>query len=140
MEKNQFKIKEDQKGAAALLVIVIISAALLIMAYNASLLGLGELDLGYTFGRGEEAFSVADGCMEEAFLRIHFDINYGVGAGDINLTVSNGSCIIQVADIGGSQRKITVLGTSGDYNKKIESEIVLNGNFISVNKWEEKND
>lgn len=137
--KQQKSIK-TKSAVAALLTVIIISAVVLIMAYTASMLGLGELDLGYTSQKGAETLSVADGCIEETMRRIRLDTNYGVGAGEISLTVSNGSCIIQVTDLGGNQRRITVVGTSGDYNKKIQTEITLDNNVISINSWEEKED
>jgi len=108
------------------------------MAYSASILGLGELDLGYTSQRGSEAFSVADGCTEETMRRMRIDTSYGVGAGSINISVSNGSCIIDVEDLGAGQRKITVLGASGNYNKKITTILTLSGNVITIDSWSEK--
>ncbi len=134
------KINKNQKGVAAILTIVIVAAAVLIMAYSASLLGLGELDLGYTSQRGSEAFSVADGCIEETLRRIRLDTMYGIEAGDIILSVSNGSCIINIEDLGSNQRRITAIGTSGNYNKKLETEISLFGNTININSWTEKDD
>jgi len=139
MEKITKKQK-NQRGVAALLTIIIVAAATLIMAYSASLLGLGELDLGYTSQKGAEAFSVSDGCMGETLRRIRLDTSHGVGAGDISLSVSNGSCIINVTDLGSNQRRITLTGTVGDYNKKVEAEITLSGNVITINSWEEKDD
>ena len=133
-------INTRERGVAAILTVVIVAAAALIMAYTASMLGLGELDLGYTSQKGAEALSVADGCMEETMRRIRLNTNYGVGAGTINLSVSNGSCIINVEDLGGNQRRITVTGTTGDYNKKIQTTLTLTGNVITINSWEEKSD
>lgn len=134
-----FKInkKSNESGLAALLVIVIVAAAILLMSFSALLLGLGELDLGYTSQKGGEAFFVADGCLEETLGRIRSEPSYGIGE-EINLSVSNGLCIINVIDIGGDQRRITVLGKSGDYNKKIEAEISLSGNVITIDSWKEK--
>lgn len=125
------------RGFAALVTVVIIGAATLLMAYNATLLGLGELDMGFTSQRGSEAFSVADGCMEETLRRIRIDTVYGVGSGTINLTVSNGSCILDVTDLGGGQRRLVVTGTSGSYNKKLQVELTLTGNVISIDSWAE---
>ena len=133
----KIKIIKTQKGVAALFAIVIIAAGTLLMAYTASLLGLGELDLGYTFQKGAEAFSVADGCVEESLRRIRLDTSYGIGEGDISLSVSNGSCIINVVDLGGNQRRISVAGISSNYNKRIQAEISLIGNIININSWEE---
>lgn len=140
----KIKIIKNQRGVAALLTIVIIAVATLIMAYSASMLGLGELDLGYTSQKGTEALSVADGCMEETLRRIRLDTNYGLGAGSISLLVSNGSCIINVVDLGSNQRRITITGTitdtSGDYNKKVEAELTLDSNIIAIDSWIEKSD
>lgn len=131
-------VVKNQQGIAALLIIVIVAAATLIMAYSASLLGLGELEMGYVSQKGQESLSVADGCLEETLWRIRLDQNYGLSIGEINLSVSNGSCIINVADLGNNQRRITVLGKVGDYNKNIEAEITLAGNVISIDSWQEK--
>jgi hypothetical protein len=133
-------VRSANDGFAALLTIVIVSAAVLIMAYNASLLGLGELDLGYTSQKGGETLSIAEGCLEETLRQIRLDTNYGIGAGTINLTVSNGSCTITVADLGSDQRRVTITGTNDIYNKKIEATLTLTGNVIAINSWIEKDD
>ncbi len=134
----KIKTTNKQKGGAILLIIVIIAAATLIMAYSSSILGLGELDLGYTSQKGSEAFSMADGCMEETLHRIRLNTNYGIGTGTINLSVDSGSCTIDIDDLGENQRRITVSGTISDYTKKIETELILNGNIITVTSWVEK--
>lgn len=133
------RLGNSQSGVAALFTIVVVAAATLVMAYTASLLGMGELDLGYTFQRGGEAFSLADGCLEEALYRIRRDSNYGLGAGDIPLDFSNGSCIINLT-ANNNQRIITVRGTVEDYNKKLEATITLSGNQIIIDSWQEKED
>ena len=124
-------------GFAALLTIVIIGAAALLMARNASLLGLGELDLGYTSQKGEEAFSVADGCMEEALRRLRINTTYPGGT----LSVSNGSCTITVAGIDPNRTVTvtgTVAGTNTTYNKKIEVTLTISsGNVLTILTWQE---
>ncbi len=128
-----------QSGVAALLTIIIVSAATLIMAYNASLLGLGELDMGYASQKGGEALSMADGCVEDAFWRLRLDSAYSGG----NMTVSDGSCIINIL-ANGNDRVISVIAsTTGDYYKKIEANITLSSDtipLITINSWEEKSD
>jgi hypothetical protein len=143
MKKNKHTTKNyrqrGQGGFVAILTIVVVSAAVLIMAYNASLLGLGELDQGYTSQRGEEAFAMADGCMEETLRRLRLDISY---AGE-TITTSNGSCIIAVTTLG-ADRTITVTANTPDnHYKKIEANVTLSGAtlpVIAVNSWEEKTD
>jgi len=127
----------SQSGVAAMMTVVIVAAAALIIAQSATLLGLGDLDLGYTAQRGGEARSIADGCMEETFRRIRMGNSYGVGVGDISLSVTNGSCVISVADLGSNQRRVTVTGSSDEYHKVIEAELTLNGSAITVDSWEE---
>jgi hypothetical protein len=121
------------RGVAAILTIVIISAAALIMAFSSSILGLGELDLGVSSSSGEEALSIADGCMDEAMRRIRLDTNY---SGDA-LSQTNGACIISVVP-SGNDRTITVTASTTDsYYKKLEVGITLSGNVITLNTWEE---
>ena len=122
---------QKERGVAALVVIVLVAAAALIFVQGAALLGLGELDLGYTSQKGSEAFSVADGCMEEALQRMRLNAGYTGGL----LNVSNGSCTITVT--GSNPYTLMVLGTTGNYNKRIEAAITLSGNVITINSWEE---
>ena len=128
-------IKKNQSGIAALLTVVIVAAATLIMAYSASLLGLGELELGYTSQKGAEALSAADSCVEEALRRLRLDSNYSGGT----LNVGNGSCIMNIT-ANGNDRTIAAESTIGEYHKKIEAQIALSGNVITINSWEEKED
>lgn len=117
--------------------LVIIGAAGLLMAFGAALLGIGELELGYTGQKGAEALSVADGCMEDTMRRMRLDTNYGVAAGTLNLTIDSGSCTIDVTDLGSGQRRIVVTGTIDTYNKRIQTDLTLTGNVISIDSWQE---
>lgn len=129
------KTTENQKGMVAILTIVIISASVLIMAISASLLGLGELDMGYTSQRGAEAFSIADGCVEEALRRIRLDEAYT--STDASLFINQGACIMNV--IGDDVKTITVIASTTDgYYKKIEVNISINDSVIVINSWKEK--
>lgn len=128
------------RGVAALFTIVVVAAAGLLVAYSAAMLGIGELDAGYTSQRGSEALSVADGCLEETLRRIRLNTSYGVGAGTISLTVTNGSCRIAVTDLGSDQRRIEVTGTTDSYNRKLRAELSLVGNVITITSWQERDD
>ena len=137
----QFLERQNKnEGFAALLTVMIISVAILIISLNASSLGLGELELGTTSSKGGEVLSISNGCMEDSLNRIRVDNTYGIGSGDMNLTVSNGSCTINILD-SGSERTVTVIGTDDQYYKKIEVLLVIGGNGkISITNWVEKDD
>lgn len=125
-------LQKDERGAVAILTVVVVSVAALLMAVSASFLGLGDLDLGYTHQKGGEVFSVADGCMEEALEQLR--INNAYNGGELNLGA--GSCIISIV-VSGNERTISVFGTVGAYNKKIEANITLIDDVITINNWKE---
>ncbi len=126
--------KTNQRGIAALLVVIVVGAAALIMAYTASVVGLGELELSYTSQKGKEALAAANACVEEALRQISLDNNYQVDG--YLLAVGDGSCIMSVS-VNGNNRLITVLGTVDQYNKKIEAQVTLSGSDIIIDSWQE---
>ncbi len=138
--KQLFQLEGREQGVAAIFIVVIISVAGLIMAFSATMLGLGELDMGYTNQKGGEALAISEGCIDDALHRIRKDNSYGIGAGDINLSLGDGSCIINITDLGTGQRDIISLGTVGIYNKKIQAVATITNGVIVINTWQEKND
>jgi hypothetical protein len=134
-----FSCFNEQSGFAALLTIVIVAAATLLMAYNASLLGLGELDLGYTSQKGNEAFGIAEGCLEESLRHFRLDTSY---TGE-NLATSNGSCIIEVTSSGSNATTTVTATTTNIYSKKLEAAFSFTSDtrpVITILSWEEKTD
>ncbi len=131
-KKNKYILIYNQEGVAALLIIVIISVATLIMAYNASLLGLGELEAGYSFQKGGQALAIAEACGEETLRRFKLDTNHTGGT----LNLNGGSCIINITS-NSNNRIIDILSEIENYYKKIEIDIDLNGNSIIINNWRE---
>src|SRR3989344_6188908 len=117
-------------GLAALFLVVVVSAVALMMAYGAMMLGLGELDMGYTHQKGEEAFAITDGCVEETLRRIKMDSGYGLGAGVITLALTDGNCEVVVTEPAVNERQINVTGWVEEYYKKIMLEITLSGGTI----------
>jgi len=124
--------KKDNRGIAALMIVVVIGSATLILALSASFLGLGELDMGFTAQKGGEASALSDGCMEEALRQIQLDSNY---SGE-TLNLEGNSCIIGVQS-NGNNRIIIVSAFIDDYSKKIEVNLTLDGNIITLNSWQE---
>lgn len=122
---------KEETGLVALIIVIIICTAALIMAFSASLLGLGGLEASYTYQQGSEAQALADGCAEEALYRLKLDSSYDGG----NLVLDNGSCIIEVVDpVGPVDRQITVTATTGQYYKKVQLAVSLSGG-VDVLSW-----
>ena len=138
MKLNNFKkIKKialsPKPGIAMLMLVIIIGAAALVMAYTASFISLGDISMGYDAHRGAEAFSTADGCMEESLLRLRKDSTYTGGT----LSFASSSCIIGVSG-GGASRTIIATSTSDNYNSVLNGVIGINSNIITVTSWQEK--
>lgn len=129
------KCVSDNRGAAALLTVVIVGAAVLIMAFSASILGWGELEMSYSSQKGGEALALADGCLEEALWRLRLDSNYPGGV----LDLEGNSCIINVASEAG-QRTIKVSAAVDNYHKKVQAEVILEDSVITVTSWQEVSD
>ena len=124
---------KSQTGVAALLTIVIVGAATLIMAFSASILGLGELEMGYTSQQGAEAFAIADGCMEEALHRLRLDASY---SGD-SLNLGDGSCTITVETSGNNSTTTVTANINEEYYKKIQTAVMVSSGVVTINSWEE---
>jgi len=129
-------IIHNKSGAAMIIVVVVVVAVSLILVVTVSSLGLGEMEMGFSISQADEAFAIADGCMDETLHRIHLDNNYGIGAGTITLTLTNGSCDIDVTQAG-NDRTVIIEGVKGLYHKKIEVTLTLSGGNITINTWKE---
>lgn len=132
-------------GVAALFTIVVIAAAGFLLAYGATLLGIGELESGYVGQQGNEALSAADGCAEEQLRQLRLDPAYT--AAGATLSLPNGSCTIDVTNNppSGADKRIEVLSTIGDHHRKVRVDIdqtadPVNGELttLSVVSWEER--
>lgn len=126
-------LRSREDGAAALLTVVIVSAAVLVMALGTSLRGVGDLDMGYTAQKGNEALAVADACAEEAIRRLRIESGYTGGT----FNIGSGSCILTVSNVS-TTYTITSVGTVGDYTKTVQVVITLNGSSTTVDSWEEQ--
>lgn len=121
-----------KNGFAALFTVIVIGSAALLMAYGATMIGIGELELGYTYSQGGEAFALADGCIDEALERLRLNASYSGGM----LTFPNGSCDIQV-EVAPSptQRTITVTSAiNNTYYKKLQAVVTM-GSAITIDSW-----
>ena len=123
-----------------LVVVVILGVALLIMSLGSLLGGLGEREGGYALREGGETLAVADGCMNEVVLRIQRNAAYGLGGGAILFTAPNGSCSMQVIDLGGGNRQIDVTASMNVFVKHLRVIAVVSSGSAQISSWEERSD
>ncbi len=117
-------IWHSECGAAMAIYTIIVTSAALIMASVAAEAGLFDIEMSYQDQKSTEALYITEGCAEEVLRRIRINENYGVGAGDINLSVLGGSCIIEVTDEGDGERLIVLEGTAYDEGNYSYSKVV----------------
>lgn len=138
--QSRFATKNnDTRGVSVLLAVIILGSALLIIAVGGLLGGLQEQESGYAKSRGGEARALADGCMNEALLRIRRDSAWGL-LGTVPFTAPNGSCSIQVNDLGGQTRRIDVTATVSEYSSHIRTDFSLASTPPTIITWEERTD
>lgn len=125
-------LKFDKRGVAALLTVLIVSVAALLIAFSAAVLGMGEMDMGYTAQKGQESYSFANGCVEEALRQLQLNVNW---TGE-TLNLSEGSCIIGVVQ-NANDRTITVSSRVNNFNKKLQVLVTINNEIITLNSWQE---
>lgn len=125
-----------QSGIAALMVVVVIGAAVLLMAVTATMLGLGELEMGSVAADSGSVSSAADGCMEELFRRIKLDNSYGLGAGNIELIIDDITCQMTVTDLGLNNRELQVVASRNDIYRSLSAEVHIVNNRVEMTSWQ----
>lgn len=129
----------DQKGYIGVVTVLIVTAITLTLGVTIALLGVNEAIQGYEIDKGQEVAQKADGCLEEAHLRLKLDSGYTGGT----IPYLDGTCTVTVAG-GGSTRTITSTITIGEYTRTIQgtislvSNVAANAEGIDATSWEEQ--
>lgn len=127
----------DQRGFATLTTAVIIFFVTLALALSVQFAGIGELQTGFQNNLSSQGFSLADGCLEEAMLRLRRDSAYTGGT----LNVGDDSCTIVVTGAGGTRTITSTATINSVVVREIEAEISISatptGNLVTITSWEE---
>lgn len=105
-------------------------AVALLIGMSIALGGIGELSMGRAEPKSAEVSAIADGCMEEAFLRLSFSSAYAGGA----LSYGNGNCVILVT-AAGEERTIWVTATLDKWTKRLMAR--MNISTSKITSWGE---
>lgn len=128
-----------QQGFIALTSLLVISAVALAIAVSISVLGINEANSSLGFKKGQEALKIAEGCAEEALLRLRDSDSWDPNGSEISLPGLDGNCTVDVSGTG-SDRTIDVTGTitgPPQYIKKIQVTAKRAGNSINLITWQE---
>ena len=123
------KTYKPKNGFIALVSVLIISAIAIIIGVSISLLGMSELQMGFSENQSFKAFNYADACTEEALERLR--INWANYSG--SLSFDEGSCTINTVVSGGSAT-INLVGTVDNFTRKIQISV---DSSLNVTAWEE---
>lgn len=130
-----FLDKNKKNGFVAIFSIIVICAVALAVAVSISLLGIGEADTSLSYAKGAETQKIAEGCLEEAMLRLRDKSTYSGGS----LNIGNGSCTIAVSGTD-PDRTIDITATIVGpplYTKKLQITVKKAGNSINIVSWQE---
>lgn len=126
-------------GFIALISLLTVLSITLAIGLSVALLGIEESRMGFDQSQSFSAFYNADGCMEEAFMRIKRNADYAGGS----LSINGNSCTIEVA-ADGSQRVITAYSTVDDFIRKTRATVTLTITpkiiKLTLNSWQEATD
>lgn len=130
---------KNQRGFIAFTSLLVVSAVALAIAVSISLLGITEASTSLGFKKGQEVLKIAEGCAEEALLRLRDDATYDLDGAEVSLPGLDGSCTMDISDTG-ANRTIDITATiSGppQYVKKLQITAKRAGNSINITSWQE---
>ncbi len=133
MDKNNIDPETLTAGFAALISILVVSAVALAISMSISLLAIGEARSSLDFKKSQEALKIAEGCSEEALLRLKNNSSY-TGTGAVALIVGNGECSISVSP-SGVDKVINVTAQVSEpstYIKRLRVTVRTLGNSINI--------
>jgi len=134
---NKGPASTQRGGFIAFTSLLVISAVALTIALSISLLGINEAKSSLDFKKGQETLKIAEGCLEEALIRLRDKVDYSGGS----LNLGDGSCTISISGTG-SDRTIDITATitgPPDYIKKLQAVIKRTGYAVNLISWQEVN-
>lgn len=135
------KVKGHPRGVVAMITVLVLMAVLLAIGIAVSAVGRDEIVLSRVFQDGEDAFALADACVEEGLERLKMNGAYAGGS----FTQDGGTCTIAVTNLGGNDRLVRGTGQYGSNIRIVEANVTLKFNLqgnakkVTINSWLEAN-
>ena len=105
------------QGFIAMVTVLVMMAVLLAIGLTVASIGRDEIALAGIVQDGDQAFSVADGCAEEAIDRLKGDSAYAGGT----YSLAGGACTVAVTNLGGIHRRHPGCGKFDGQRQSVEA-------------------
>lgn len=123
------KSKNTQQGMIALISVLVISSVVLLITITMSWQSTSELQMSWWTNQSEQAYSLANSCLEEGLNKLRLDWQNYNG----NLVIDGNSCIIDV-DTTVDSATVVVTAAVDQVNRSITATIDTNFQFTN---WQE---
>lgn len=110
--------------------VLIVSAVVVAIAMSTTLIGIGEGKTGLLHWNGSNGLYLAEGCMEDALLRLRANSTYVGGI----ITRPEGSCTATVT--GGPTYTVAVTATNATATRRIQV-VATRTDKITISSWKE---
>lgn len=121
--------RSKHHGFILILAVIIISAVLSVILINASLSALTNLNNNSLSLQGAGAKFLADGCANEALLRLNRDKNYAGGS----FNIDTGACLVIVSGTENT-RSLAITGSLNNFSTNLTIAVTLDP--FAVTSWD----
>lgn len=124
-------MKKNNSGGFALVILLFLMVlAVTVITAAVSLMILGSSSSTLLIS-ADTTKSIADSCIENAIIRLIRDPAYSGESLDVN----EGNCQITVT--GSSDKNVSVQANYGNKKKRVEANLNLNNNIVSLISWKD---
>ncbi len=129
---NIYNKKTNQKGYIALITALIIAGFIMTLMISFPLISTDALRSFLALKKGMNARNLANSCADISLTRIQGNLVY---AGE-NLSLDEGSCIIEVSESEEFKRIIEIEANVDEYSHELLIEAEIYGRSIGILSWE----
>lgn len=129
------RLSYNQNGFIAFTSLLVISTVVFFIAISVPIIGVTEANNSLGFARSQAALKIAEGCNEEALIRLRDDVNYSGGT----LNLGYGSCTSVVSGTGSNKTIDTTASLTEPPNfvRRTQITVKRTGNSINILTWQE---
>lgn len=123
---------QQERGFVSVLVVLVMLGAVVAVGLALSNASISGMQHGYYSQRSEVALDAAEGCTEEAFIRLKRNNAY---TGVIALGVGSSTCSIVVSGTN-PNRTFTVSSTVDAFAPRFDGTLTVSGRNVTLTNWD----